>query len=182
MKYLVLVFLSWFFVQAIASGEQSENILKAPDTWRTERIHFPLGFAPTLDYQGFEDIRFAPGWSDEQAEDFWSYAFVWYLDTDPKLNKEILEQQIKAYFDGLMKSTDTSVAVESKAGGHQYVGYASVVDAFFTKEKMVLNFTVVSSVCTATGKHAVLFRLSPQARSHSVWNALNKVDLAINCS
>ena len=38
--------------------------------WRTETIPPPLDFAPEVDFQGLEELRFAPGMFDAQAVDF----------------------------------------------------------------------------------------------------------------
>ncbi|WP_395377331.1 hypothetical protein [Marinicella sp. W31] len=158
------------------------DVLTAPQGWRKERIGFPLGFAPTLPYTGFEDIRFAPGWSDEKAEDFWSYVFVWYVDHDPQLNTASLQRHVKLYFDGLMETSDAQVVISSNSDPVDYVGHVVAKDAFFTQDKMQLNFTVRISECAAQQKYLVLFRLSPQKPQHAIWQALNQVEPTIDCA
>ena len=33
-----------------------------------------------IKYSGVEDIRFAPGWGNAKSNEYWTYAFLWYLD------------------------------------------------------------------------------------------------------
>ena len=57
-------------------AQEFEIKQSAPDNWRKEIIEFPLDFAPEINLSGYEEILFAPGWSDSDAEDFWTYYFV----------------------------------------------------------------------------------------------------------
>lgn len=49
------------------------------DAWQAETFALPPAFAPELP-AGAESLRFAPGWRDPSAENFWSYAFVMWID------------------------------------------------------------------------------------------------------
>src|SRR4051794_9456116 len=64
--------------------------LPLPPGFRTETIPFPLGFAPDLPYRGVEELRFAPGMFQPGAPDFWSYAFVWWLEGNPSFTGDSL--------------------------------------------------------------------------------------------
>jgi hypothetical protein len=74
--------------------------LPVPKEWAIERFLIPIGFAPQIPYKGVEDIRFAPGWAKVKSEDYWSYAFLWYLDGDVNMDCKILESNLKAYYTG----------------------------------------------------------------------------------
>ncbi len=69
--------------------------------WRKERLEFPLSFAPGLPYKGYEDLRFMPGMFNPDAKDYFSYAFVWWIEGLPTLDAKGLESQLTAYFQGL---------------------------------------------------------------------------------
>src|SRR4051812_6700953 len=60
--------------------------LTAPEGWGVERFAIPIEFAPSIPYKGVEDIRFAPGWSDAKSNEYWTYAFLWYLDGKPAID------------------------------------------------------------------------------------------------
>ena len=66
--------------------------LDTPKGWDVERFLIPIGFAPTISYKGVEDIRFTPGWAKKETDEYWSYAFLWYLDDTPKFDSKILEK------------------------------------------------------------------------------------------
>ena len=96
---ITLLFNSWM---AFAQVEKPEGLLKTDDTWVTEFFDFPLHFAPKLDYKGNEEACFPEGWGTEESPEFWSYAFVWYVNMDKDISAYNLEEYIKTYFDGLM--------------------------------------------------------------------------------
>ncbi|GAB5527159.1 MAG: hypothetical protein Roseis2KO_50310 [Roseivirga sp.] len=163
-------------------------MLTAPDTWGPEIFSFPLEFAPSIDYQGFEDIRFAPGWSDTTANDYFTYTFVWYLDADPKLTKDKVTDHVKAYFSGLMSGTsgrDDLPAVTASFNQRQngtYTGSVNTYDAFFKKKAMTLHITVESIHCQSTGKYIVWFKLSPKGPADPIWQMFEAVKLKLDCN
>lgn len=73
-----------------------------PKGWAEERIAFPIDFAPQVNYTGFENLRFAPGWEFTTSEEHWAYAFLWWLDGKPVLDKTILENNLTSYYTGLV--------------------------------------------------------------------------------
>ena len=50
---------------------------ETPTGWKPERIPFPLGFAPSPSYTGFEQLYFAPGMFDPRSENYITYLFFW---------------------------------------------------------------------------------------------------------
>ena len=77
--------------------------LPIPKGWTIERFLIPISFAPQISYKGVEDIRFTPGWGDIKSEEYWTYAFLWYLDGSPKTDANIIAANLKAYYTGLVK-------------------------------------------------------------------------------
>ncbi len=162
-------------------------LLAIEEPWRSEHLPFPISFAPSLGYKGIEEVRFAKGWGTPESDEFWTYAFLWYLDEDPQLSQSKLKTDINAYFDGLMNvvgkdtkdipKTQTSFTKEDMV----YHGEATVYDAFFTKELITLQIDAVSDYCPIKEKYTVLFTISPQPREHNVWKTLNAIDLAFTC-
>jgi hypothetical protein len=97
-QYLAAVACS-FFVYASAQN----NPIPAPQEWRAESFTFPLEFAPGIPYQGVEHVRFAPSWKRFDADDGFSYVFLWDVKTLPVTPAD-LENHLQAYFTGLMKA------------------------------------------------------------------------------
>ena len=120
-----------------------------PDKWRSEVIPFPLGFAPTLAHQGFEELRFPPGFFDPASGDYWSYAFVWRTDDAAALDAKALGDELTVYFRGLIDAVDdkkrvtardkiVATAAAAKETG-KYALTAHVFDAFKTAQPIDLT-------------------------------------------
>ena len=64
----------------LSAGAEDPFTFSAPKGWRSERIPFPLSFAPAMKYQGFEELRFGPGMFQPESETYWTYGFFWWLE------------------------------------------------------------------------------------------------------
>jgi hypothetical protein len=82
---------------------QAPYTLPTPKDWGVERFLVPPSFAPTITYKGVEDIRFAPGWAKSGSDEYWSYAFLWYLEGKSVVTAASLEKDLKAYYTGLIE-------------------------------------------------------------------------------
>jgi len=92
------------FVKPVFGQEhQKIKLIEADSTWGKEVIRIPFWFAPEINYKGYEDIRFAPGWAKVDSTDFWTYAFAWDVNLETKPTSKLYEGHLKDYFDGLMK-------------------------------------------------------------------------------
>ena len=192
-KKSVLVLLVLTVGSILAYGQENESILSAPDNWQSEIIPFPLGFAPAIDFVGFEDLRFSPGWSDSTSQEFWVYSFAWYIEMDSAMTESKLTESFNIYYDGLMgavfnNQADTTnsiqldktlcLFVKTNAG---FTGKMRVYDAFFTKDYMTLNIKVKEFFCPKTNKQIILCDISPKTFDHPVWKIFNDVKLEVNC-
>jgi len=202
MKAIALFSILFFGIFSTVQAQDKELLLKIDEPWRNEKLSFPIHFAPSLDYKGIEEVRFAKGWGNKESEEFWTYAFLWYLDEDPLLTETKLENDIQAYFNGIMnlvgkgrgltdipdsKVDFIKLATGSTTSGKRndsrtnYEGKAEIFDVFFTKSTQILNITAVSDYCSASKKYTVLFTFSPQDRDHSIWKTLNGISLTQDC-
>lgn len=192
-KIIPFFILLLFVIIGCTDSNTSTNPLVAPDNWRKETIEFPLSFAPTLTYKGTEYVRFAPGWGKKDAEDYFTYAFLWYLDEVPTLSSKILESELETYFNGLMRvvagsketttsSIPTSKAFFEKLDETSYAGKVITYDAFTTKKEVSLNVIVNYSACDELGKHLVLFKFSPKNIDHTVWSKLENIKIGLDCN
>lgn len=188
---LALILLIISFV--ISFGQEKETILSAPNNWKSEIIPFPLGFAQDIDFVGFEDLRFAPSWSDSTSENYWTYMFVWYIEKDAVMTESKLTTYFNSYYDGLMgvnlinkegvinpNKLDKTICLFVKTNDG-FTGKMRVYDKFFSKDYMILNIKVRESFCPKTNKQIILCEISQKAFDHKVWEIFNEVKLTVNC-
>jgi hypothetical protein len=187
-----------------AAGDEDKTavpfFVPTPEGWRTETIPFPLEFAPELNYEGLEELRFAPGMFTADSNDFWTYAFVWWIAGDTTINPDSLATDLEIYFSGLAdavakeREIDASGATydvqlaapdstSSWAVGHvaDYMGTARVFDPFVTGEMLSLNVRVKEISCPGQSRLAVIFELSPQPYTHPVWIGLAGIRDGFRC-
>lgn len=165
-----------------APSEQTVDAIEAVslDGWRSETIALPPQFAPSLP-SGSETLLFAPGFFDPEAADFWTYAFVMWLD-EPAPDAARLSEMFEAYYDGLISAVARSadrdvgndpaqVELTTIAPGTME-GRIHLVDAFGTFEWVDLHL-IIETAPAANGKSVVSIQASPQAGGHDLWRSLD---------
>lgn len=165
---------------------QEESTLEAPEAWSTERIPFPISFAREIPLVGVEDLKFAPGWSNAEADDYWTYVFVWYVDDVGKISQDSLTSWVNRYYDGLMganadnpeKGRTVTKYVKTPEG---FEGQLEVFDNFFSKEMMVLYSQMTEQKCLETGKTIMRFNMSTRPFDHAVWQLMEEVKVIVDC-
>lgn len=155
--------------------------------WGKEFFHFPLHFAEEIPYVGVEEVVFPRGWIKPDSSDFWSYVFVWALDGKQEITAQELEKNLKLYFDGLIggssrtdktKLTEATTQFqlnEDPTDSVTFTGRLNIFDGFATQKPLDLNARIYSSYCEAKDQLILLFRFSPQAFDHPVWDKLRTV-------
>src|SRR4051812_33473109 len=103
MKIWLAIILILIFGFNCFSAQQPKFTFTAPKDWKQETIQFPLDFAPDIDYQGFEELRFAPGMFNRSADTYFSYTFFWWLKGRPPITAANLADTLTKYFRGLCK-------------------------------------------------------------------------------
>lgn len=168
--------------------------LPLPEGWHSETLAFPLGFAPDLPYRGLEELRFAPGMFDISTTEFWTYAFVWWINEDASVAPADLAASLKIYFAGLstqvanQRGIDLTRAqyevellgVESSTGSDM-VGQATTFDAFVTGKNLVLYVRARVVPCPDTGMVAVIFDISPRSFTDESRTVLKSVVEGFSC-
>ena len=174
--------------------------LPTPEGWRTERMAFPLGFAKNFEVKGHEDLRFAPGMFQADAADYFSYAFVMWIDGTLSFEPKSLEKDLLKYYKGLCGSVakgkkldlDLSkivVEVTKQEKKGMLGGVASEFlharidwfDPFVTGKPLTLHLEIWGRSADA-GKRTCLFALaSPKDQSAPVWDALRKIQTGFTC-
>ncbi|MDX1998474.1 MAG: hypothetical protein SF066_12215 [Thermoanaerobaculia bacterium] len=161
-----------------------------PEGWGQESIPFPLSFAPQLTYRGFEELRFAPGWSKPTEPGYWSYVIVWWLTEKPALDAATLENALTTYFLVLSEAVggdeDRFESSQFRAelvadGSAGLTGRIFSIDAFTTGLPITLNVVIESRECVKAKRHAVTLLLSPRAKTEPIWRDLESAARALVC-
>ncbi len=106
-KTTLLLMVACFFPLGLmdaAGGSNASLYQLAPETWRAEVIPFPLPFAPAIDLEGVEELRFAPGMYNPESETYFTYTFIWWLEGRPRIASDGLERYLLLYFSGLYEA------------------------------------------------------------------------------
>jgi len=185
MKSILCLVFTCYLATAFSQNTTEASILIAEDNWGKEIINFPIDWAPNLNLEGFEELRFSPFWSDPKSDQFWSLVMAWNVDTTHALTTEELESNFEAYFDGLMKPnhwattfprpTVVFIPSSEKDSTHSIIGKMKLFDGFHTGESITLNITIEQHFCELSQKSIILFRISPKNFEHAVWKELNAV-------
>ncbi len=157
-------------------AQRGGNLLEG---WPEEVFDLPPGFAPDLP-KGTESLRFAPGWRDPNSEEFWSYAFVMWID-EPVPDIERVDELVEIYYSGLMnvfagnRGKDIShdpVRVEVKqVGPNQYEAEMHLIDAFATFEPKDIR-VLIETEADDEGHSFVHIQVSQQPEGHEIWKSL----------
>jgi hypothetical protein len=170
--------------------------LAIPEGWGVERFAIPIGFAPQIPYKGVEDIRFTPGWGKSNSDEYWTYAFLWYLDGSQETNAKIVENNLKAYYNGLVESNieprkipaDKLVPVKaeirkvktSKGDLRTFRGTVTMLD-YMQQKPITLNCIVHLKSCSGQDKTYLFYEISPKPFSDIIWQSLDELWAGFGC-
>lgn len=204
MKPLILLLLTLFSLSLHAQETnppfdghkwEAPYHLPTPANWGIERFLIPISFAPQIQYKGVEDIRFAPGWGKASSEEYWSYAFLWWLEGEIEMNAATIDSNLTAYYTGLVAINGQAIPKEKiiavvssfketttdKGDSKTFVGSIKMLD-YMTQQPILLQGKVHVKFCARQHKTVVFYELSPQAFSHPVWKSLDQLWLDFKCS
>ena len=199
MKTLVILSFLLFSIDLYGQGSgfnghnwKAPYELAIPKNWTIERFPIPISFAPQIPYKGVEDIRFTPGWGKATSDEYWSYAFLWYLDGEVKMNATTLNNNLKTYYTGLVKINGRNIlkiipvvtafkeTSKDKGDLQTYTGTIKMTD-YMGQVPITLNCKVHLKLCPGEKKTFVFYELSPQTFSHKVWQSLDKLWIDFKC-
>ena len=202
MKFLVITFLFFIFLHTFgqtamaefdAKTWESPYYLPTPQDWAIERFLIPIAFASHIPYKGVEDIRFAAGWNNVKSEAYWSYAFLWYLDGTPNINAKIIQNNLKAYYTGLVDvmkgESDELVIVQSKiikvktdkGDIKTFRGTIYMLD-YMAHKPITLNFIIHLKRCATQSKTYLFHEISPKPYNDNIWKSLGQLWTEFSCS
>jgi hypothetical protein len=197
-----------FFMSIDASAQTSDTTkfdgvnwvapytLSFPKGWDYERFLIPMEFAPQIPYKGIEDIRFTPGWGNAKTDEYWTYAFLWYLDHAQKTNAKILEHNLNAYYTGLVGrniekrkiSADKLVPVKTEIkqlkidhGDLKTFGGTIYMLDYMEQKPITLNCIIHVKNCNERKKTFIFYEISPRPLTDDVWKKLDQLWTKFNC-
>ena len=174
---------------------EAPYMLDAPEGWDVERFLIPISFAPSIPYKGVEDIRFTPGWAKKTTTEYWSYAFLWYLDSTPTFDTKTIENNLKAYYTGLIKvNSDSSKIADKlfpvtssirprtteKGDLKTFEGSVHMPD-YMSKQPITLNFVIHIRICEGIDKTFVFHEISPMPYTDDIWKRLHQLWINFKC-
>jgi len=164
--------------------------------WTIERFLIPISFAPKIYYKGVEDIRFTPGWGNVKSDEYWTYAFLWYLEGSPETDANIIAGNLKAYYSGLIETNRENYKVPfeklipvvtsfketetDKGDIKTYSGIIEMLD-YMQQKPITLNCIVHLKSCQEENKTILFYELSPKPFTHNNWITLNQLWLEFKC-
>lgn len=185
-RTLILLLLLFCIKKGVA--QQNDHLFPQPPKWGAEKLAFPIDFAPNISFSGTEELRFAPGWSNSKSDEYWAYAFLWYVKGKAQLNKDTLNNYLTQYYNGLYLSNlkDKTHApsnfsrVDIKSihpllnDQETYEGKITTLD-FLTKKPITFNARIHVRNYPQVDRSAILFEVAPQAFSQPVWVKMNNI-------
>ena len=205
MKNLIVIFL--FLISTTTNAQELNTAfdghkweapynLPIPKDWTVERFLIPISFAKQIPYKGVEDIRFTPGWAKAKSDEYWTYAFLWWLDDNPETDAKIIAANLKAYYTGLFKiNTDSTKipagkiipvtalfkeATTTKGDVKTYTGTIEMND-YMQLKPITLNCIAHLKFCEEDNKTILFYELSPQPFTHNIRLSLNQLWLDFKC-
>ena len=168
--------------------------LDVPAGWGVERFLIPISFAPQIPYKGIEDIRFTPGWGKAESADYWSYAFLWYLEGHQKITANIVENNLKEYYTGLVEAMQgdssgnksmtvkTSIKKVKTQKGDLKTFYGSVYMIDYKADKPITLYCKVHlKSCLGQNNTFIFYEISPKPYSDNVWKSLELLWTNFSC-
>ncbi len=170
--------------------------LSIPRGWNVERFLIPISFAPQIEYKGVEDIRFAPGWGKVSSDEYWTYAFLWYLEGSPQIDASVIAGNLKTYYTGLIEINRASDSIPAailspvltsftettteKGDLKTYTGTVEMMD-YMQHQPIMLNCIAHWKFCPDEKRTILYFALSPKPLSHTNWVNLNTIWQDFTC-
>ena len=173
-------------------------IKKPTPQWFGERIKLPPTFAPEMKLKGIEEILFAPGMFKATEKDFFSYVFLFALESKPELTVDMLRGELLTYYSGLSKNVmrnpklDTSkftVKLEPlKENGPTPKGALNVksyraqvywLEPFATKKMQTLHFELQTWKYKGAPYNYLFVCASPQKTGEPIWKTMRGIRASI---
>lgn len=167
-----------------------------------ETIPLPPSFAPGMAWKGAEEVRFAPGMFKPESDSFFSYAVLFWLADNQKIDRETTERELLVYYRGLAKAVlkgkkqdvdAASFALALRAtpdrdgkrpDGEKFLSFAGElkwIEPFATGKPQTLRLEIQTWRCEKQNHQIVFMCVSPQPDNAAIWRDLRAIRDGSRC-
>lgn len=172
-------------LSAVAVAEEPIRVeIETPKGWRTETLSLPTGFAKDMKLTGFEEVRFAPGMFRPDAEDFFTYCFVFCLPNQTPPNQKTQTEELLKYYRGLAVAVTKRSGVDVKPDSFTLKitpvkdsktksrAVMTWVEPFATRKPQTLNLEIEMAVDNSIKGCLLKIAVSPKSHDGTVWKPM----------
>ena len=184
---ILLVVVAFFAPEAVSADESLKVNIETPKGWRTETLSLPTGFAKDMKLTGFEEVRFAPGMFRPDAEDFFTYCFVFCLPNQTPPNQKVLTEELLKYYRGLAVAVTRRSGIDVKAASFTLKitpvkdsktrsrAVMTWVEPFATQKPQTLNLEIESVLDSSIKGCLLKIAVSPKPHEGDIWKPMRKM-------
>lgn len=161
--------------------------IATPDGWRTETLSLPTGFAKDMQLTGFEEVRFAPGMFQPDADDFFTYCFVFCLPKQNPPDRKELTKELLKYYRGLAVAVTRRSGIDVKPDSFtltitpvkdsktKSTAVMKWIEPFVTRKPQTLHFEIESVTESSINGCLLKIAVSPQRDESAVWKPMRQL-------
>ncbi|MGZ0164487.1 MAG: hypothetical protein ACKVII_11240 [Planctomycetales bacterium] len=175
-------------IQAVATAQDNLKVeIETPKGWRTETLSLPTGFAKDMKLTGFEEVRFAPGMFKADAEDFFTYCFVFCLPNQTPPDQKTLTAELLKYYRGLAVAVTRRSGIDVKPASFTLKitpnkdsktksrAVMTWVEPFATQKPQTLKLEIESVLDSSIKGCLLKIAVSPKQHDDDVWKPMRRM-------
>lgn len=171
----------------VFAQETTKVEIETPKGWRTETLSLPTGFAKDMKLTGFEEVRFAPGMFQPDAEDFFTYCFVFCLPNQTPPDQKTLTAELLKYYRGLAVAVTRRSGVDVKPASFTLKitpvkdsktksrAVMTWIEPFATQKPQTLHLEIESVLDDSIKGCLLKIAVSPKLHDSDVWKPMRKM-------
>ena len=177
-----------FTMPVVATAQEPLKVdIETPKGWRTETLKLPTGFAKDMKWTGFEEVRFAPGMFRPDAEDFFTYCFVFCLPKQNPPDQKAMTAELLKYYRGLAVAVTRRSGIDVKPKSFtlkltpvkdsktQLRGVMTWVEPFATKKPQTLLLEIELQSNDSIEGTLMKVAVSPKPHDAELWKPMRKM-------
>ena len=196
-QYFTKVLLVFFLTATINAQDKISFEWKSPNSWTGGEFEVPTWFAKDMKVSGYEILHFHDGYYDSSSIGHWSYVFALVVNELNEPSEAFLIDETKRYFLGLGRTLGDKknpkllanvikVKPASKAYKSFYTGKVqdfklTAFDSWESAKPIQLNTRIYTWMCKNNNHRAIVYAISPQNKSHPIWDQLTAEVHAFSC-
>jgi hypothetical protein len=168
------------------------------DGWRQELSYQPNIDHPHFPLRSIEELHLPAGWPDAGSEEYWSAAYLFWLDPGQKIDAGILQHTFQVYYDdhiagavirrnlkvapGTIKPVQVTIKKLAAEPDDKdtYTGTISMFD-YLGGKPIILNYFAHLKSCSTQNHIPLFWEISPQPVDHPLWSRLKEMKQKFVC-